>query len=167
VSLIPDTSDDFDLPVGLALAGGAIADPDALPTFRAYGPSGVVGSGTLARYPGGTITNVQQAGGDIVVTAAGHGLEAGAVVDVSGVGGATGANGRAILAAADADTFTYPGTTGGAYTAGGAWNPAGIWTVPIGGSLRSALEPGVLYEFAVTWAEAGSPTMHAFSLVPQ
>lgn len=58
----------------------------------------------------------------IVITSANHGLATGDVVNISGVGGNTAANGIFTVTVVDADTFQLDGSHGnGAYTSGGAW----------------------------------------------
>lgn len=77
--------------------------------------------GALTNYPTGTITNVTGTS-PIVVTSAGHGLETGATVTITGVLGKTGTNGTWTITVIDGDTFSLDGSNApAAYTGGGTW----------------------------------------------
>ena len=59
----------------------------------------------------------------IVITSAAHRLETGHVVEITGVGGNTAANGTWTITRVGANTFSLNGSTGnGAYTSGGTWS---------------------------------------------
>ncbi|MFO0824393.1 MAG: beta-1,3-glucanase family protein [Gemmataceae bacterium] len=59
----------------------------------------------------------------IVITSANHDLTTGDVIEVSGVGGNTAANGIFTVTVVDANTFSLDGSQGnGAYTSGGTWS---------------------------------------------
>lgn len=111
----------------LAKDDGTLTDPDSLPTYRIYGPDGLVpgGTGTASYLQEGTITGATNAS-PIVITSASHGLQNGQRVTVSGVGGNTAANGTFKVANVTTDTFELSGSTGnGAYTSGGTWHLTG------------------------------------------
>jgi hypothetical protein len=61
----------------------------------------------------------------IVVTSAGHSLNTGDAISISGVAGNTAANGTFTVTKVDANTFSLNGSTGNAaYTSGGTWLPS-------------------------------------------
>lgn len=67
-----------------------------------------------------TITNVDNGGSDIRITAANHGLANGDTVFIAGVGGTTEANGTFVVTVISASQFTLDGTTfTNAWTGGG------------------------------------------------
>lgn len=140
-------------------ATGAIANPDANPTYRVYGQSGLVtaGDGTLTPFESGTITGATNAS-PIVITSVAHGLTTGAVVRISGVLGNTAANGLFAVTVLSVDTFSIAVAGNGNYTSGGTWKTAGLYlcdlTVATVPSLVAGLEEGVGYTLDVTWAES-------------
>jgi len=65
----------------------------------------------------------------IVITSANHGLTTGEVVNISGVGGNTAANGIFTITVVDANTFQLDDSAGnGAFTSGGTWSS---YSVPL------------------------------------
>lgn len=104
----------------------------ALPTYRVYGPSGVMqnGTGTTSFAETGTITNATNAN-PIVITSAAHGLTTGTRVTITGVGGNTAANTTAVMTKVDANTFSIAVAGNGAYTNGGTWNTSGLYKVDV------------------------------------
>jgi hypothetical protein len=61
----------------------------------------------------------------IVITSAGHSLNTGDSISISGVQGNVAANGTFTVTKVDANSFSLNGSTGnGAYTSGGTWLPA-------------------------------------------
>jgi hypothetical protein len=61
----------------------------------------------------------------IVITSAGHSLNTGDSISISGVQGNVAANGAFTVTKVDANSFSLNGSTGnGAYTSGGTWLPA-------------------------------------------
>lgn len=104
---------------------------DALPTFKVYGPSGVIEDGTCSLLHSGSVTGATNAS-PIVVTSSSHGLTTGQVVTIAGVLGNTAANGTFVVTKVSADTFSLDGSTGnGAYTSGGTWNVTGAYRYSI------------------------------------
>lgn len=106
---------------------GALKDAASLPTYRIYGPNGIMtnGTGTCAYLQSGVITGATNAS-PIVITSDNHGLQAGQRVTIENVGGNTAANGTHTVANPALNTFELSGTTGnGAYTSGGTWHLTG------------------------------------------
>lgn len=133
---------------------GAPVDADALPTYRVYGQSGLMpsGTGSLALKDTGTITAASNAS-PIVITCTGHGLTTGTQVTISGVGGNTAANGTFVVTRVDASTFSLQGSTGNApYTSGGSWHVSGLYAVSIQALLANGYAQGVTYTVLVSWA---------------
>src|SRR6185437_4946841 len=124
-----DLEDDL---LGLILTAngsGTPTDSVSAPTFRVYGPNGLMtnGTGTSALQDSGTVTDATNAS-PIVVTSANHGLRTGARVTISGVTGNTAANGSFNVTRVDADTFSLDGSTGnGSYLSGGTWHVSGLY----------------------------------------
>jgi hypothetical protein len=138
-------------------------DSDALPTFRVYGPDGLVTSGTCSRLETGTITGATNAT-PIVITSAGHGLTSGSVVTISGVGGNTAANGTAAVTRIDADTFSLDGSSGnGAYTSGGSWHPTGAYTWSVDALGADGFDAGENYAVLLNWAMSSAQRAEAAS----
>ncbi len=138
-------------------AAGKPVNADALPTFRVYGPSGYLISGTAAFLDSAAITGATTAS-PIVITSAAHGLTTGAIVTVAGVLGNTAANGTFSITKVSGDTFSLDGSTGaGSYTAAtGTWNLAGAYrlTVPCLGS--NGFVAGQNYEVVSNYAIAAA-----------
>jgi hypothetical protein len=135
-------------------------DPTVLPTYRVYGvgPSTMAnGQGNLSKLDTGTITNATNAT-PIVITSAGHNLQTGTKVTVSGVLGNTAANGDFTVTWIDADTFSLDSSVGnGAYTSGGAWHVTGLYTVSFAASEGNGYEAGLTYSILVSWSVSGTP----------
>lgn len=107
--------------------------PDAEPTFRVYGPSGLLSGagGTCENAHTGNITGATNAS-PIVITSAGHGLSTGQRVTIASVGGNTAANGTFVITKLTADTFSLGGSTGnGAYTSGGTFKVTGLYKAAV------------------------------------
>lgn len=146
----------------LAKSGDAPVNLDSLPTFRVYGPAGLMGSGTgtLSFAESGTVTGASNAS-PISVTSSAHGLTTGQRVTLSGVGGNAAANGTFTITLVDANTFTLNGSTGsGNYTSGGTWDTTGLYTLTIpavgaqgyaAGATYSVLLSGLIS--SVAWAD--------------
>lgn len=102
-------------------------DPDAAPTFRIYGQSGFLDSGSLTTKDSKAITGASNAN-PTVITSVGHNLTTGVKVTISGVGGNTGANGTFDVTVIDSNTFSIAVDTslGSAYTSGGTWKATGV-----------------------------------------
>lgn len=153
-------------------AAGTPKFADAAPTYRIYGPSGILGnaSGSLGKKDpsasGGTITGASNAT-PIVITSAGHLLTNSTRVTIAGVLGNTAANGDWQITAIDANTFSLNGSVGnGAYTSGGTWNTTGLYAInytPLG---ANGFASGLNYSILVTWTMAGvvQADVHTFSV---
>ena len=123
---------------------------DSLPTFRVYGSSGLVLTGTASLAITGSITGATNAS-PIVITSAAHGLNNGTRVTVTGVGGNTAANTSAQVASATTDTFAMSGVAGhGSYTSGGTWNVAGLYEVAVVASEGNGFAAGETYTLVLS-----------------
>ncbi len=133
-------------------------DPDAAPTFRAFGSAGSLpgGTGTAVQAESGSVTGATNAA-PIVITAVAHGLPSGAYVKIAGVLGNTAANGTFFVTVVDADHFSLDGSIGnGSYISGGTWKTVGLWKLTLTGSVLSALAAGGSYSVLVIWKESGA-----------
>ena len=142
-------------------AAGTPKFADAAPTYRIYGPLGVManGTGSLSKLDpsasGGPITGATNAS-PIVITSTGHNLTSNTRVSISGVLGNTAANGDWQITVIDANTFSLTGSTGnGVYTSGGVWNATGVYAIaytPLG---ANGFQAGINYTMLVTWTMNG------------
>jgi len=126
---------------------GSVVDLDVPPTYRVYGPDGLLagGTGTLGYRDSGPVTGATNAS-PIEITSAAHGLTTGTLVSLAGVGGNPGANGTFTITVTGANTFTLNGSSGGgAYTAGGSWHVTGLYAVTLVCSAAAGYEAGVTY----------------------
>jgi hypothetical protein len=133
---------------------GAPINADALPTYRVYGPSGIMtnGTGSLALAESGSVTGATNAS-PIVITSASHGLSTGTRVTVASVGGNTAANGTFTVTRVDANTFSLDGSTGnGSYTSGGTWNTTGLYSFTVDATAGNSYEAGKTYMVLVRFA---------------
>jgi len=127
---------------------------DALPTYRVYGPNGLMtsGTGTTSFRDTGSITGATNAS-PIVITSASHGLTTGTRVTITGVGGNTAANGSFIITNVSSSTFSLDGSTGnGAYTSGGTWNTAGLYLISHAITAANGYAAGTTYSILVSYA---------------
>lgn len=132
---------------------------DAAPSYRVYGPSGFIESGSASFKDSGSITGATNAS-PIVITSAAHGLTTGARVTITGVGGNSAANGTFVITKVTADTFSLDGSTGdGAYTTGGTWNVTGLYGFTITVAGVDGYEKGdlcqALFVYAVSSTQKG------------
>lgn len=131
---------------------GAIEVPDAAPTYRLYGPSGILLNGTTTPALNGAVTDATNAT-PISITSEAHGLQTGSIVTVASVGGNTAANGTFQVTRTGANTFTLNGSVGnGAYTAGGTWQTTGLHKVTLSASDTNGMTPGETYSLELSWA---------------
>ena len=135
---------------GLILtANGSLTPTDAVavPTFRVYGPNGLMtnGTGVSALQNSGNITGATN-NSPIVITSASHGLQTGARVTISGVSGNTAANGSFTITRVDGNSFSLDGSTGnGSYTSGGTWHVSGLYGFSLDVDSGDGYEAGSLY----------------------
>jgi hypothetical protein len=132
----------------------APVEPDAAPTFRIYGASGLLSSagGTCSLAHTGTVTGATNAN-PIVVASAAHGLASGQVVNLASVGGNTNANGTHTITVVDSDHFSLNGVAGnGNYTSGGTWHVSGFYKAAITVSGGNGFESGENFVCHLSWA---------------
>lgn len=153
--------------------GSTPADSTGAPTFRVYGPNGIManGIGSLTikdpSSSGGAITAASNAT-PIVVTSNGHNLTTGTQVTVTGVGGNTGANGTFVVTVVNSNTFSLNGSTGnGSYTSGGTWHVSGLYEVSITPQGANGFVQGTTYSVLVTAVVASTVVadLHSFTVV--
>jgi hypothetical protein len=147
-------------------SAGVPINADALPTYRVYGPSGFLTSGSCTFRNSGSITGATNAS-PIVVTSAAHGLTTGARVTITGVGGNTAANTTAVVTEINANTFSLDGVAGnGAYTSGGTWNVTGLYKYTLDCIGSTGFERGelnqILFAYAVSSVQYGQT--HSFNV---
>lgn len=137
---------------------GAVEVPDALPTYRVYGPSGYAGiNGTCGNAESGVVTGATNAT-PIEITATAHGLTTGQTVTIAGVLGNTAANGTWQITRTGANTFTLNTSVGnGAYVSGGTWVTTGLFSVALTGPDTQSLTPGEAYTVVASWTVSASP----------
>lgn len=127
---------------------------DSLPTYRIYGPDGLMtsGTGTTSFRNTGSVTGATNAS-PIEITSASHGLTTGTRVTITGVLGNTAANGSFIITSTGTNTFTLDGSTGnGAYTSGGTWNVAGLYLISHAITAGNGYAAGTTYHILVSYA---------------
>jgi hypothetical protein len=130
---------------------GAPVNADSLPTFRVYGPSSFLVSGSCTLRDSGSITGATNAS-PIVITSASHGLTTGARATISGVGGNTAANGTFTITKVDANSFSLNGSTGnGTYTSGGTWNVTGLYKYSIDATGANGFDVTENYQINFTY----------------
>ncbi len=145
----------------------APVDADHTPTYRVYGPSGLMAgqAGSLAALDTGTITGATQ-NAPITVTSVGHNRVTGDRVQISGVLGNTAANGAWTIAVVDSNTFTLTGSNGNAaYTSGGTWHAAGIYAYSIDVTSANGYIAGLTYSLEISCQVGGFPFSEAHTFV--
>lgn len=125
-------------------------DADALPSYRIYGLSGFMNSGSLAFKDTGTITNAPPAN-PTVYTSVGHNLTVGTKVNVSGIGGNVAANTTGDITAVTSNTFTIAvdSSASGAYTSGGSWHAVGVYDFSFTPTIGANYASGQIYSVYV------------------
>lgn len=149
-------------------SGNSPVNASSLPTYRVYGPEGLMtsGTGTASFKDSGVVSGATNAS-PIVITDTAHGLQTGNIITVTGVLGNTAANGTFLVTRVDADTFSLQGSTGnGSYTSGGTWNLTGVYEASIAAESLSGYEAGITYTVifqgvvsAANWACSASFTV--------
>lgn len=151
----------------LARSGDTPMNAASLPTYRIYGPQGLLATGSAAYKDSGTVTGATNAN-PIVITSVAHGLNTGTRVTVTGVLGNTAANTTAAITVITADTFSLNSTTGnGAYTSGGTWNVTGAYKVEVPALAASGYDSNQNYVVIVagTVNSVAWGTMQGFGVV--
>lgn len=131
---------------------GVPVDSAPAPTFRVYGPAGLMaaGTGSLASKDSGVITGAVNSGGLISITSANHGLTTGTRVTIAGVVGTTEANADWDVTVVDANTFTLNGSVfSNAYVSGGTWHAAGLYDINYTPTLANGFASGGAYAMLV------------------
>ncbi len=157
------------VPYLLKNSSGAPKNGDALPTYRVYGPAGLMtaGTGSMALKDTGAVTGASNAS-PISITAVSHGLTTGARVTLANVGGNTAANGDFFVTVTGSNTFTLDGSTGNApYTSGGTWNVTGLYAASLTVSAVNGYVAGQTYTVLVQGAVAAAAAaeIHTFTAV--
>lgn len=133
---------------------GVPINADALPTFRIYSGSGLVGTGTVSFLNSGSITGaVNNGSGLIRITSASHGLLTGDRITITGVGGVSNANGTFLITKITDDTFDLQGSTfAGTYTSGGTWNTTGRYKWTVAATAGNGYAAGSTYALEFAYA---------------
>jgi hypothetical protein len=137
---------------------------DALPTYRVYGPDGLVVTGTTSLKDTGSVDNATNAT-PIVITSSAHGLVTGARVTVASVGGNTAANGTFAVTKVDNGSFSLDTSVGnGSYTSGGTWNVTGLYSYSITVQGVDGFEVGESYQVLFSYDISSTATgqLHSF-----
>jgi len=143
------------VPTFLTRSGDTPLNAASLPTFRIYGPDGLITSGTCSFKNSGSITGATNAN-PIVITSTSHGLTNGTRVTITGVGGNTAANTTVAISNVTASTFELTATAGnGSYTSGGTWNVSGLY------KLSQAVTAGNTFESGETYTILLSATVNS------
>ena len=132
---------------------------DALPTYRVYGPNGIVVDGSASFRDTDTVTGATNAS-PISILSNAHGLTTGARVTITGVTGNTAANGTFLITRVDANNYTLDGSSGdGEYSAGGVWNVTGLYGVSLAATGVNGYEKGenyqILFDYAISTVQTG------------
>ena len=140
-------------------SSGVPINADAAPTRMVYADDGTEitaanGSATAAHT--GTITGATNAN-PIVITSTAHGLQTGARVTITGVGGNTAANTTANITRVSADTFSLDGVAGnGGYTSGGTFTVSGLYYHSLVASAGNGFSAGRTFFIQSVWAISSS-----------
>lgn len=143
---------------------------DANPRRQVYGFDGsrlTAMNGQSSQGHTGSVTGATNAS-PIVITSAGHGLQTGARVTITGVGGNTAANGTFNVTRVDANTFSLDGSTGnGNFTTGGTWNLSGYYTHSLACTEGNGFAAGNTYYILSLWAISASnrASLDSFTVV--
>lgn len=138
-------------------AANTLQNADAAPSYRVYGPNGLLGNGTgtMTLRDTGVITAASNAT-PIVITSTAHNLSSGTLVTIAGVLGNTAANGNFTVTVLTANTFSLNSSVGnGVYTSGGTWNVTGLYVATILLDPAQGFQSGQSYWFFASWACSG------------
>lgn len=151
------------LVLSVSNSSGTPVNSDALPTYRVYGPGGLMANGTgNVAYLDSKAVGGATATAPIVVACSAHGLTTGTLVTVSADGGLTGLAGTYKITRTDGDHFSLDSSSGsGTYTTGATWNVTGLYGVTLTASAADGYEIGEVYSVffsgavsAAAWADA-------------
>ena len=140
---------------------------DSLPTYRIYGPNGLMtsGTGTTALRDTAALTNATNAT-PIVITSAAHGLTTGTRVTITGVVGNTAANSTFVITNVSSSTFSLDGSVGnGAYVSGGTWNTSGLYLISHSITAGNGYEAGTMYTILVSFAISSTSGGSTFTFI--
>lgn len=143
-------------------------EPDAAPTFRVYGASGLLpqAGGTATLGHTGSITGATNAS-PIVIASAAHGLKTGQRVKITGVGGNTNANSTWVITYVDDDHFSLQSSSGNSnYTSGGTFSLLGFYQAEIEATGDNGFEAGETFFVHFTWtvSSAARAEVHSVSV---
>jgi hypothetical protein len=136
---------------------GAVTNADAAPTYRIYGPVGLMTNGTGALTPKdqGNLTGADNTT-PIVIHSTNHRLNTGTKVTISGVLGNTAANGSFIITVVDPNSFSLNGSAGsGSYIGGGGWAVSGLYDLAFNPTSGNGYSSGTNYTIVISYAIGG------------
>jgi len=150
------------IPLRTRDSAGILANATSLPTYRIYQaigsstlmPSGV---GSFAFRDTGSITGAANNGSNAIrITSAGHGLETGDYITITGVGGVTAANNTWTITKINSSTFDLVGSSfSGSYISGGEWQVTGLYYAQHALTTANGYEKGKSYTVTATFAVSG------------
>jgi len=138
---------------------------DALPTFRTYGPSGFLKSGTCSKLDSGS--DIIDASWDtpiVITTSSAHGLTTGAYVEIAGVVGNTAANGSFFVTYVSSTTFSLDDSVGIAdWVSGGTWGVIGAYRWEVDAESADGYATGSIYQILFSYEISSVATGQAQS----
>ena len=157
-----------DLEIVLATINGSRVptEPDAAPSYRVYGTSGVLANGTGSASAKHTfsVSDAANATPIVITTTAAHNLSTGQKVVISGVGGNTNANGTFTITKVDATSFSLDGSSGnGAYTSGGTGQVVGLYKLTHTIAAADGFASGQTYTVSVDYKISGTNYTQTFT----
>jgi len=149
-------------------SSGSPADPTAAPTYRIYGPNGLMAGGTGSLSYKDTNNNISGAtnASPVVITSNGHGLTTGTTVTISGILGNTNANGTWVITAINSNTFSLNGSSGNAsYTSGGQWHVTGLYDFNYEPTGSNGFESGECYSVLVQYVVSSTSYADVYTFI--
>lgn len=146
-----------------------IKDPDAAPVFRIYAPvtsAPLLTSGSMTARDTGTITGAANNGSGLIrITDAGHGLQTGDIITISGVVGTTEANADDwVVTSISSSTFDLQGSTfANAYVSGGTWTLQGLYYGLVEPLAATGFESGKTYSISISYAISSTTYSQEFT----
>lgn len=140
---------------------------DSLPTYRIYGPNGLMtsGTGTTALRDTGSVTSASNASPVVITTSAAHGLTTGTRVTIAGVTGSSTANGTFVATVLTTTTFSLDGTSAGGAGTGGTWNTTGLYLISHAITAGNGYEAGTTYTILVSFAISSTSGGSTFTFI--